>query len=767
ERGASSPPLPPAAGERGASSPPLAPSGGRGVGGEGATSSPLAPAAGERGASSPPLAPEAGERGRGEGGELAFQILTDKDPEALSVLRHSCAHVMARAVLRLFPGAKLAFGPALENGFYYDIDSPTPIREDDFPRIEEEMARIIKEAEPFERFERPTAEARALCADLGQSYKVEHIDDDLKQFPTLSFYRQGEFIDLCRGPHIPHAGKIGAFKLLSIAGAYWKNDASRKQLQRLYGTAFFKKEDLDAYLKQLDEAKKRDHRVLGKQLRLFTISPLAGSGLILWLPKGATIRGILESFIRDELLKRGYEPVYTPHVGRLELYRTSGHFPYYRDAQYPPMYQHPAGSALDLAQHRLATGILDEKREQEMGQFMRLTQFHVPGYDAARSQEEKLEAVHRYVQGVLRAMGVDLPEYDRATNHAERAAALLAWLKEQEGYLLKPMNCPHHIQIYKAEPRSYRDLPVRLAEFGTVYRYEQTGELNGMTRVRGFTQDDAHLFVTPEQIEEEMRSNIDLVLFVLRSLGLDAGYRVRLGLRDPESTKYVGDPEDWDKAEHILDDILRGLGMNYTAEKGEAAFYGPKIDFVVRDCIGREWQLGTVQLDYNLPKRFDLSYTGRDNQPHRPVMIHRAPFGSMERFVGILIEHFAGAFPLWLAPEQVRVLPISDKFADYGRKVEAALRERGFRVTGDYRPETIKYKIREAQTEKVPYMLVVGEKEQSAGTVAVRDRVEGDLGAMPLSELLARLEAEVRERRIRQVSTATAGLSDRGAKYAE
>jgi threonyl-tRNA synthetase len=328
------------------------------------------------------------------------------------------------------------------------------------------------------------------------------------------------------------------------------------------------------------------------------------------------------------------------------------------------------------------------------------------------------------------------------------------------------MNCPHHIQIYKAEPRSYRDLPVRLAEFGTVYRFEQTGELSGMTRVRGFTQDDAHLFVTPEQIEEEFSANLDLVLFVLSSLGL-TDYRVRVGLRDPDSDKYVGEPADWDQAEQTLLDLVKKRGMNYTAEKGEAAFYGPKIDFVVRDCIGREWQLGTVQLDYNLPKRFELQYIGKDNHPHRPVMIHRAPFGSMERFMGILIEHFAGAFPLWLAPEQVRILPISDKFADYGRKVESALRQRGFRVSGDYRPETIKYKIREAQTEKVPYMLVVGEKEQAAGTVAVRDRVDGDLGALPLEELLSRLEEEVRERRIRQVSTASAGLSDTGAKYAE
>jgi len=430
------------------------------------------------------------------------------------------------------------------------------------------------------------------------------------------------------------------------------------------------------------------------------------------------------------------------------------------------MYANPAGSALDLAQHRLAAGLLDEKKEQEMAQFMALTQFQVPGYKEASSPQDRLEAVHRYALGVMQAMEVKIPAYKAAHTHEERAQALLGWLKEQEGYLLKPMNCPHHIQIYKAEPRSYRDLPVRLAEFGTVYRYEQTGELSGMTRVRGFTQDDAHLFVTPEQIEAEMQANLDLVLFVLRSLGLN-DYRVRVGLRDPKSNKYTGTDEDWKNAQGALIDIVKGQKMNYTAEEGEAAFYGPKIDFVVRDCIGREWQLGTVQLDYNLPKRFELEYTGKDNTPHRPVMIHRAPFGSMERFGGILIEHFAGAFPLWLAPEQVRVLTISDRFNEYARKVEAELAASGFRVAGDYRPERVNYKIREAQLEKIPYLAVIGEKEQSAGTVAVRDRVDGDLGAMSVAALIGRLNEEIKAKRIRQVSTGSAGLTDSGAKYAD
>ncbi len=548
---------------------------------------------------------------------------------------------MARAVLRLFPNAQLAFGPALENGFYYDIDSPTPIREEDFPRIEEEMRKIIADAEPFERFERPVNEARELVRDLGQGYKVEHIDDDLKQYPTLSFYRQGEFIDLCRGPHIPNAGKVGAFKLLSIAGAYWKNDASRRQLQRLYGTAFFSQKDLDAYLHQLEEAKKRDHRVLGKQLHLFTISPAVGSGLILWMPKGATVRGILESFIKDELLKRGYQPVYTPHIGRLELYRTSGHFPYYRDAQYPPLFLHQLGQTVDTWLTLLEADQLNPEAEKAFLGILELA-----GKEMTDAPGEPAATVEAY-----RAA---------ANDKAKRVDALKGWVNRQEGYLVKPMNCPHHIQIYKAVPRSYRDLPVRLAEFGTVYRFEQTGELSGMTRVRGFTQDDAHLFVTPEQIEAEFGANLDLVLFILSSLGLN-DYRIRVGLRDPGSDKYVGRPENWEKAEKTLIELVKSRGMNYSAEEGEAAFYGPKIDFVVRDCIGREWQLGTVQLDYNLPERFGLEYIGKDNHAHRPVMIHRAPFGSMERFMGILIEHFAGAFPLWLAPEQARVMPVSER----------------------------------------------------------------------------------------------------------
>jgi threonyl-tRNA synthetase len=643
------------------------------------------------------------------------------------------------------------------------MDSPTPITEADFPRIEAEMKKIVAAAEPFERFERATPEGRSLCEDLKQEYKVEHIDDDLKKYPTLSFYRQGEFIDLCRGPHIPHAGKVGAFKILSIAGAYWKNDSSRKQLQRLYATSFFTQKELDAYLQQLEEAKKRDHRVLGKQLKLFTISPEAGQGLILWMPKGSIVRGLLEGFIKDELIRRGYSPVYTPHIGRLDLYRTSGHFPYYRDAQYPPVYMNPMCQTVDTWLTLLEKKHLATEREQAYLNLLEsFTRGETPSGDDDNSQ-------YTWGQVVLDVRALWL-EYKEAKDEEGKLNALKNWLHGQEGYLLKPMNCPHHIQIYKAQQRSYRDLPVRLAEFGTVYRFEQSGELGGMTRVRGFTQDDAHLFMTPEQVHGELESNLDLVFMILRTLGL-TDYRVRVSVRGPNRAKYVGDPELWDKAEATLVDVCKKLEMNYSIGVGEAAFYGPKIDFIVKDCIGREWQLGTVQLDYNLPNRFDLEYTGADNHKHRPVMIHRAPFGSMERFCGILIEHFAGAFPLWLAPEQTRVVTVSEKYSAYGESVEKALKDAGFRVTGDFRPEKIGAKIRDGSLEKVPYLLVVGEKEQTAGTVALRDESVKDMkardvGSIPIADVITRLRQEVDEKRIRNVSTASAGLSDSDAKYA-
>lgn len=674
-------------------------------------------------------------------GELKFQLLTDKDADALDVLRHSTAHIMARAVMRLFPGTQLAFGPTLETGFYYDIDSPTPIKEEDFPRIEEEMAKIIKAAEPFERFERNIPEGRQLAADMKQEFKVEHITEELSKYPSVSFYRQGEFIDLCRGPHIPHAGKVGAFKILSIAGAYWKGNAANKQLQRLYGTAFFEKKQLEAYLTQIEEAKKRDHRVLGRQLKLFTISQVAGQGMVLWMPKGATVRYLLEGFIRDELMKRGYQPVNTPHIGNLNMYRTSGHFPYYADAQFPPMYMNPLVSTVDtwysLAEKQLLT-------DAQEAAFLKVIESASEGRDALPDND-----LPRYTLGQLKLDARTLLlEYKNANNTESKLNTLKNWMSGQEGYLLKPMNCPHHIQIFKATPKSYRDLPVKLAEFGTVYRFEQSGELGGMTRVRGFTQDDAHLFVLPDQVESELRSEIDLVLFVLKTLGLN-DYRVRVSVREPGSDKYVGESDLWEKAEATLLEVVKNANLNYSIGVGEAAFYGPKIDFIVRDCIGREWQLGTVQLDYNLPRRFELEYAGADNLMHRPVMIHRAPFGSMERFCGILIEHFAGAFPLWLAPEQARILTISEKSVEYARNVENQLKAAGFRVTSDHRADKIGAKVREAQLEKVPYMLVIGEKDAAAETVSLRERIGGELGAKPLAEVMELFASEVRDKTTR------------------
>ena len=655
----------------------------------------------------------------GDTGAVSLRLLTDRDPEALGVMRHSAAHVMARAVMRLFPNVGLAFGPTLPTGFYYDFDMPERIREEDFPRIEAEMQKIVAEAEPFDRFELPRDEAIQFVADLKQELKTEHIQTGLASHPSLSFYRQGEFVDLCRGPHIPDAGKIKAFKLLSVAASHFKGDSSGKSLQRLYGTAFFSQKDLDAYLQQVEEARRRDHRVLGKQHGLFHISQDVGPGLCLWLPKGATVRGLLEDFIKAELLKRGYQPVYTPHIGRVEMYETSGHFPYYRDAQFSPIFGHPAGAVVDRWITLLESNELSREKEEQFFNFAPLLEAKIENYPLGGSKEEKL-------------------------------AALREWQGHQERYLLKPMNCPHHVQIYKSQQRSYRDLPVRLAEFGTVYRHEQSGELNGMLRVRGLTQDDAHLFCTPEQVEHEFRETVQLVQFVLSSLGLD-DYRVQLSLRDPKSDKYVGTEENWKLAEASLRKVLEDLKLPFEPREGEAAFYGPKADFMVRDCIGREWQLGTVQLDYNLPERFQLEYVGADNRPHRPVMIHRAPFGSMERFLGVLIEHFAAAFPLWLAPEQVRILPISERFNEYAAQVEAQLQQAGFRVTTDLRSSKINGKVRDAQLELIPYMFVVGQKEAEQGTVTVRDRLDADhQRSLPIADAIAELQKEVDERRIRQ-----------------
>ncbi len=615
---------------------------------------------------------------------VSLRILTNRDAEALDVLRHSCAHVMAQAVMRLFGGVQLAFGPSTETGFYYDFNLEHALCEEDFPKIEAEMRKIVKENEQFERLEMTREESLKLCRELGQEFKVEHIETGLADEKTLSFYRQGEFIDLCRGRHVPSTSRLGkAFKLLSVAGAYWKGDSSREQLQRLYATAFFDKKDLQKHLHRLEEAKRRDHRVLGKQLGLFEIDDRVGAGLVLWKPRGAIIREELQNFILLHLKRQGYSQVFTPHIGKLELYRTSGHFPYYQDSQFPPLID--------------------------------------------RDQMKKLA--------------------DEGCGCGDLANMLRDG--ELDGYLLKPMNCPHHIRIYASDKHSYRDLPIRLAEFGTVYRWEQSGELGGMTRVRGFTQDDAHLFVTEEQLGEEIAACLELVKIVLGTLGME-NYRVRVGLRAPGSDKYTGDSEQWDRAEAACLQAAEGLGAEFTVEPGEAAFYGPKIDFVVRDVLGRQWQLGTVQVDYQLPERFDLEYTGADNKPHRPVMIHRAPFGSMERFVGVLIEHFGGAFPLWLAPEQVRLLTVSEKSEAYGREVEQRLHASGLRVSGDYRGQKLGAKIREARLEQIPYLFVVGETDAQNGTVAIRDRIEGDLGAMPLEDAIKKLQAEAEARESRR-----------------
>lgn len=579
-----------------------------------------------------------------------------KEMTPLEEIRHSSAHVLATAVLRLFPEAKLDIGPPTETGFYYDFDLDHRFTAEDLGAIEAEMKRVIKENQRFERLETSREEAVELIRKMGQeTYKLGRLDD-IPEGEAISFYRNGEFVDLCAGTHVRYTKRIKAFKLLNVAGAYHRGDEKNKQLQRIYGTAFPSRAQLQQYLDQLEEARKRDHRKIGKDMQLFHIDETVGQGLVLWTPKGSIIRQELQTFIAEELRKQGYDQVFTPHIGKLDLFRLSGHFPYYRDSQYPPV----------ISRQSLA-GLADEAR----------------------------------------------------------TCAELSNLLEEgqiEGYLLKPMNCPMHIKIFASQHHSYRDLPVRLAEFGTVYRWEQSGELSGMTRVRGFTQDDAHIFCTDEQLPGEIQGCLDLVERVFSVLGME-DYRVRVSLRDHESSKYVGSPENWDKAEEALLEVASTMGVPFSRELGEAAFYGPKIDFVVKDVIGREWQLGTVQVDYNLPERFDLSYIGSDNRPHRPVMVHRAPFGSMERFCGVLIEHFGGNFPTWLAPEQVRLLPINDAVLPYTKTVEAELKMSGIRVTIDAASEKLGAKIRRAELDKVPFAGIIGKREVEKDTVTVRSRV--------------------------------------------
>jgi threonyl-tRNA synthetase len=610
-------------------------------------------------------------------------IVTDRDPDGLYVLRHSTAHVLAEALRHLYGGkVQYTIGPVIESGFFYDFEFPTgvTISADDLPKVEAEMQRIINADERFSREDVSPDRARELLHAEGQRFKDEIIDElACAGEKSVSIYRQGDFTDLCRGPHIPSTGRIKAFKLMSVAGAYWRGDSNREQLTRIYGTAFFDRKQLDEHLRVLEEAKKRDHRVLGPALGLFTIDDAVGQGLVLWKPKGAVVRQELQNFISEHLRRQGYHQVFTPHICRLGLFKTSGHFPYYRESQFPPLVDRE---------------FIDKLSEEK----------------CSCSDLSNLMA-----KGDI------------------------------DGYLLKPMNCPMHIRIYASEQRSYRDLPVRLAEFGTVYRWEKSGELGGMTRVRGFTQDDAHLFCTEEQVQAELMGCLELVNIVLNTLGMN-DYRVRVGLRDPDSSKFVGNPSDWDRAEAACKAAAESLGRPFSAEPGEAAFYGPKIDFVIKDVIGREWQLGTVQVDYQLPQRFELEYTGADNKPHRPVMIHRAPFGSMERFIGVLTEHFAGAFPLWLAPVQVAVLSISEKFNDYASKVVDELKAAGLRVEANLDSDKIGSKIRTATIAKVPYMLIVGEKEVATNAVAVRTRKGEDKGSIAIANFvhMAKEEASLR-----------------------
>lgn len=612
-----------------------------------------------------------------------------KEMSPVEEIRHSAAHVLATAVLRLYPDTQLDIGPPTDSGFYYDFDSEVPFTPEILLEIEDEMKKVIKENQRFERLEVSREEAVSMIKEMGQStYKLGRLDD-IPAGETISFYRNGEFLDLCAGSHVSYTKKIKAFKLLNIAGSYHRGDSSQKQLQRIYGTAFASKDELSQYLQRIEEAKLRDHRVVGKDLGLFHIDEQVGQGLVLWKPNGAIIRQELEGFITEQLNLQGYSQVYTPHIGKLDLYRTSGHFPYYQDSQYPPI-------------------------------------------------------IHRECLEELAEEGCTCSEL---SNKLEKG--------EIDGYLLKPMNCPMHIRIFKSEQHSYRDLPVRLAEFGTVYRWEQSGELNGMTRVRGFTQDDAHLFIREDQLQDEIQGCLSLVKLVFSTLGMN-DYRVRVSLRDPESDKYVGAPEAWDKAETALRQAVKTLGVDYEEELGEAAFYGPKIDFVVKDVIGREWQLGTVQVDYNLPERFDLSYVGKDNQNHRPVMIHRAPFGSMERFCGVLIEHFGGNFPTWLAPEQVRLLPMNDDLIPYAESCLEKLKAKGVRASIDGQSAKLGAKIRKAETDKIPHMLILGKREAEEGKVSLRSRSNPDLdGPLIMDEIVTLITSEISSKSLPKSRSAT------------
>ena len=583
-----------------------------------------------------------------------LQLLTWRDEEGKSTFWHSSAHLLAEALEDLYSGIKLGIGPPIENGFYYDVDTgDRTITAEDLPKIEQKMKALAKQKNTYQREEVSKEKALDYYQKKGDEYKLELISE--LEDGSITFYHQGNFTDLCRGPHIPHTGHIKAVKLLNLAGAYWRGDEKNKQLTRIYGTAFPKSSELTEYLELLEKAKERDHRKLGKELGLFTFSQKVGQGLPLWLPKGAELRERLEKFMRDAQLKAGYKPVITPHIGSKELYVTSGHYAKYGEDSFQPI---------------------------------------------------------------------------KTPN-------------ENEEFLLKPMNCPHHCEIYKSEPRSYRDLPLRFAEFGTVYRYEQSGELHGLTRVRGFTQDDAHLFCTPDQVEEEFKKVIDLVLYVFKALDFEE-FTAQISLRDKEDkSKYIGSDENWAKAENAIMRAVEGKDLNTVVEYGEAAFYGPKLDFMVKDALGRKWQLGTIQVDYNLPERFELEYIGSDDGRHRPVMIHRAPFGSLERFVAVLIEHCGGNFPLWLTPNQLAILPLSEKYNEKCKEVLNVLNNSDIRGFVDERNEKVGKKIRDAEVSKVPYMLIIGEKEIENGTVSVRKHGEGDKGTMKISEFITFIKEEI------------------------
>ena len=624
----------------------------------------------------------------------------------LEELRHSASHILATAVLRIFPDAKLDIGPPTDTGFYYDIDLDHKLSADDLVKLEAEMKKVADENQRFDRKEVSREEAVEIIKSRGQErYKLGRLAD-IPAGEKISFYQNGEFMDLCAGTHVRYSSKLKAFKLLSIAGAYHRGDEKNKQLQRIYGTAFPTKEELAQHLERTEQAKARDHRKLGKELKLFHIDEDVGQGLILWTPNGSIIRQELQDFIGGELRKQGYSQVFTPHIGKLELYKTSGHFPYYKDSQFSPVFENES----------LAKALSEGCSCAEAYARLDAVSGHLAAQVNARTGKETI--------GPDRVMPDD---------------------KLLNGFMLKPMNCPHHIKIFASQPHSYRDLPVRLAEFGTVYRWEQSGELNGLTRVRGFTQDDAHLFCTPDQVAQEVLGCLSLVKTVLTTLGM-SDYRVRVGLRDPDGKKFAGDPEKWDLAEAACREAAKTLGVPFSEEPGEAAFYGPKIDFVIKDVIGREWQLGTVQVDYVLPVRFGLTYIGADNEKHTPVMIHRAPFGSMERFCGVLIEHFGGDFPAWLAPEQVRLVPISDKLNDYARAFLTRLKAEGVRATIDEHTDKLGGKIRRAELDKVPYTLVMGYKEAETQSVSVRSRARGDEGVISLDAFVAKLKAEVATR---------------------